>query len=366
VPQTDQIKNGYADYLIIAYPDFIPGLDPLVQARTALGLRVKAVDVNDVYAAFSYGIVDPRAIHDYIAYASRSMGTRYVLLVGGDTYDYFDYLRTGSVSFIPTPYAVTGDLVKYAPADPLLADVDGDGVPDVAIGRFPVRTAAELGTVISKTLAYTGDGTTAVLAADAVDDGYSFKNVSDQLAALLPPGWSVTRAYIDDLGVTGARSALIGAIDAGAAFTAFVGHSSFGVWSFSDLFDSADAVSLLNAGRPTVVAQWGCWNTYYVEPHADTLAHTLLLAGPQGAVAVMGPATLSEADAEANLGRQLFPLVFGEGLPLGTAQAKRQLARVQPQAIDVLRGWTLLGDPALVVAPAATATAQDIYLGNSK
>jgi len=176
--------------------------------------------------------------------------------------------------------------------------------------------------------------------------------VSDQLAASLPSSWSLTRAYIDTLGASAARSALIGAINGGAAFTSFVGHSSFTVWSFDNLFNSTDAVALLNAGQPTVVAQWGCWNTYYVEPHTDTLAHKLLLSGPQGAAAVLGPATLSDADSEAGLGRLLMPLVFKSRLQLGTAltQAKQQLAVTQPHAIDVLRGWTLLGDPALVVA----------------
>jgi hypothetical protein len=311
-----------------------------------------------VYATYNYGIVDPQAIHDYIAYAYRSMHTRFVLLVGGDTYDYFNYLHTGSISFIPTPYAPTGDLIRYAPADPLLADVDGDGVPDLALGRLPVRTPAELDTVVTKTLAYSGQAMTAVFSADAADNGYSFTGVSDQLAALLPPAWSVTRAYIDDLGVPAARSTLIGEINSGAAFTSFVGHSGFTQWSFSNLFTTADALALLNAGHPTVVTQWGCWNTYYVEPHTDTLAHKLLLAGPQGAAAVLGPATLSEANAEAGLARQLLPLLFQKGLPLGTAltQAKKQLAVTQPQAIDVLRGWTLLGDPALVVAPASGGT----------
>lgn len=365
VAKTNQIRNGYADYLIIAHPDFIAGLAPLVQARIDQGLRVKVVNVNDVYAAFNHGIVDPQAIHDYIAYAYRSMHTRYVLLVGGDTYDYFDYLHTGSISFIPTPYAPTGDLIKYAPADPLLADVNGDGVPDLAIGRFPVRTPAELDTVIAKTLAYPGHGAAAVFAADAADNGYSFEDVSDQLAATLPSTWAVTRAYIDDLGVTAARLALIDAINAGAAFTSFVGHSGFTEWSFSDLFTAADAQALANAGHPTVVTQWGCWNTYYVEPHNETLAHTLLLAGPQGAAAVLGPATLSEADSEEALARIFLPLLFRSGLPLGTAltQAKQQLAVTRPQAIDVLRGWTLLGDPALAVIPALRGQGLAIEVG---
>jgi hypothetical protein len=146
-------------------------------------------------------------------------------------------------------------------------------------------------------------------------------------------------------------------MNAGIPFTSYVGHSGFTEWSFSSLFTAADAVALVNASSPAVVMQWGCWNTYYVEPHADTLAHKLLLAGPQGAAAVLGPATLSDVGAEAGLARQLLPLVFQEGVPIGKAliQAKKQLAASQPQAVDIIRGWTLLGDPALVVVPSTSS-----------
>ena len=44
---------------------------------------------------------------------------------------------------------------------------------------------------------------------------------------------------------------------------------------------------------PSLVIQWGCWNTYHVAPEYDTLAHRLLLAGPQGAAAVVGSSTLT-------------------------------------------------------------------------
>ncbi|MGD1149294.1 MAG: C25 family cysteine peptidase [Thermoanaerobaculaceae bacterium] len=365
--QPSGLTGGKVDYLVISHPDFIAGLTPLVQARSAQGLRVRVVDVNDVYAAYNYGIVDPQAIHDYIAYAYKSMGTRYILLVGGDTYDYFDYLQTGSVSFIPTPYAVTGDLVNYAPADPLLADVNGNGVPDLALGRFPVRTPAELDSVIAKTLAYGARPNAAVFAADLADGSYSFKQLTEGLVATVPPGWRITRAYADDLGASGAKSVLLGAINQGVALASYVGHSGFTQWSLYDIFDLADAETLLNAGKPTVVAQMGCWNTYYVDPQTNTLAHKLLLSGDRGAAAVLGPATLSESESEIALARLLFPLILQKGVPLGTAvtQAKAQLAQTMPQAIDVLRGWTLLGDPALVIAPPLAAKTQEIDLAGS-
>jgi len=43
--------------------------------------------------------------------------------------------------------------ITYA-ADPLWGDFDGDRVPDVPVGRIPARTAAEVKTVVDKTLAF--------------------------------------------------------------------------------------------------------------------------------------------------------------------------------------------------------------------
>ena len=84
------------------------------------------------------------------------MGTDYFLLVGGDSYDYLNYLGTNSLSFIPSLYVQTHNLVRYSPADPLLTDIDSDGIPDAAIGRLPVRSSAELASIVHKTLAYEG------------------------------------------------------------------------------------------------------------------------------------------------------------------------------------------------------------------
>ncbi len=187
--------NHPAQYLIISHPDFIGGLQPLVPARQAQGLTVSVVDVNDLYAQYTYGIFDPQAIKQYIAYAAKNLGTQYVLLVGGDTYDYRNYLGKNSISFIPSLYVTTGPIAKFVPADPLYADLNGDNVPDLAIGRFPVRTTAELTMMVNKTLAYAGKiyGRTAVFASDLNDGIVSFKDISNSLAASLPAGWSVAK-----------------------------------------------------------------------------------------------------------------------------------------------------------------------------
>ena len=89
-------------------------------------------------------LINDTAHQRFIDKAVAQMGVQYVLLVGADTYDYKNFLGTGSVSLVPTRYAAYGDIVRYAPADGLYVDRDRDGAPEAAIGRLPVRSVAEL------------------------------------------------------------------------------------------------------------------------------------------------------------------------------------------------------------------------------
>jgi hypothetical protein len=85
---------------------------------------------------------------------AHTRGARMVILVGGSQ-------RRGSAttgpprSFVPAPrvkpvvVAAWNHGENFA-ADSWYADVDGDGAPDLAIGRLPVRTRAELDSIISK------------------------------------------------------------------------------------------------------------------------------------------------------------------------------------------------------------------------
>ena len=346
------ISTAGVDYLAISHPNFVSGLDPLLQHHAANGLSTKVVNVEDVYAQFGYGVFGAEAIKAYITSAAAD-GVQHVLLVGGDTYDYMDNLGSGSISFIPSMYARTGEFVEYAPVDPLYADVDGDNVPDVSLGRFPVRTVAELDTLVAKTLAYAGKdyGMTGVFAADGQDPIADFTTASEDLIAELPAGWTVDRAYVATDGVSAARATLLAKLNEGVALTSFFGHSGPTVWTFQGLFRSSDAPLLTNAGRPTVVTQWGCWNTYYVSPSYNTLGHTFLLSGDRGAAAVLGASTLTESVSEEKLGRLVTPRMVTPGMTIGQAvvDAKQNLALTDPGLIDVQLGWSLLGDPAMVV-----------------
>jgi hypothetical protein len=357
---------GPASLLVVSHAAFLDGLSPLVAARTAQGYSVKVVDVEDVYSAYRHGVFDAGAIRDYIADAYATMGTRFVLLVGGDTYDYHDHLGLAPVSFLPSLYRETGDLVRWAPSDASYADVDGDGVQDLAIGRLPVRTPAELEAVVAKTLAYDARSYlgVGVFAADYTDAGAneSFVSASDRLIEKFQPGWQVDRVYLDKTPLADARGRLFADLAQGASLTHYVGHSGLTSWGSAllpasqHLFTIDDVASLANAGRPSIFAQLGCWNTYYTSPRTESLGARLLLIPERGAAAVLGAATLT-VDANGNrFGALLAPLLATPGTTIGEAvrDAKAAFAAsAKPGADsrDVLYGWLVLGDPTLPVSP---------------
>ncbi len=345
------LSEGPADYLVISHASFIDGLAPLVALHQAQGLRVKVVDVAEVYRQFADGEATPDAIADYIAFAYESLGTRFVLLVGGDTYDYDDNLRLGSVSFLPTYYRRTGGLVRYAPSDAPYADVDGDARPDVALGRWPVRNRAELDAVVNKTIAFAAraDKKRALFVAAKAETDLDFAGMSDDFAAsLAPAGIDSSKAYVDRLGVAATRAQLLSEFNAGRPLIGFVGHSGADRWSFDPLFTLADARVLGNGGAPSAVVQFGCYNAYFVNPQANTLAHGLLFNANGGAALVIGASTLTDVEAHRALGALLYPrLVAGDTFGEALTAAKRALYDDSAFGPEVGLGVTLLGDPAL-------------------
>ena len=358
LPVQADIRSDQAEYLIITHPDFIAEAgeqDQLARLVTSLEEQfssVALVDVEQIYAQFANHIFDPTAIRDYIEFSRDNLGTQMVLLVGGDIYDYRNFENEDARSFIPSLYVATDDLIRFAPVDPKYVDFNDDNVPDLPIGRLPVRTMQELKVLIDKREDYLTRSyqDTAVFAADGFSDleQYSFTQDAELVRQDYFSDWNVTSAYVDSIGVRGARQTITSSINSGVSLTSFFGHSSISQWSFDGLFNGFDVVNLQNQGRPTVVTQWGCWNTYHVNPNEDSMGHRFMMEGDRGAVAVMGATTLTSAHNE----RLLADLVFqrmSQGMPLGIAitEAKAEFALSRPDALDVLLGWTLLGMPEL-------------------
>ena len=273
---------------------------------------------------------------------------------------------SSSKSFVPTQYTTTtADNLKITqtPSDAKYGDLDDDGVPDIPIGRFPVRTTTELANIVEKIRDYEareGYAGRILMAADQADNGngVSFTGDAISLIETIPGDWAGAlrtdyRAFPDYEDASSARNKIFAAINAGVSVTAYMGHSSRVGWSNSSpkLLQRNDIAAFTNIDKPTVVTQWGCWNTYFVDPRGNSMAETFMNNGLNGAATVLGASTLTKAASEFLLAMELNKFLYNEGEPIGTAviKAKQSLARIEPSASDVLLGWQILGDPALVI-----------------
>src|SRR5206468_12549468 len=126
---------------------FFPALAPWVAARRAAGWSVELDDVEDVFDEMTFGAHRAVAITDFVRLrrGGAEPRTRYLLLAGSASLDPRNFLGTNVADLVPTALIDT-DVIETA-SDEALADLDGDGVAELAVGRWPARTADELSTM---------------------------------------------------------------------------------------------------------------------------------------------------------------------------------------------------------------------------
>lgn len=366
IPEAQNIASGSAEYLIIAHPSLMGDeLDELADMRSA-DYSVKLVDVNQVYAQFGDHNFGYQGIEAYIEHAVENMGTKYVVLVGNDTYDYKNN-KFEAVSLMPTKYVETrlgGLRITQTASDASYGDINDDGNPDIAIGRIGARTKAEIAFVVNKIKAYQArEGYVGrILMATDKDDlgqGVNFTADAQDLIDAMPADWRGSlredfRAFPEVDGHQEAHDKVIRVINAGVSVVEYIGHSSQFSWAFTTppMLTFREIPGLTNVGKPAVITQWGCWNTYYVDPNGDTMGDRFMLGGENGGVAVLGASSLTTSEGERGLGIELNKRMFNDGVTIGEAliAAKKALAE-RADHPDIQLGWQILGDPALVINP---------------
>ncbi len=339
-----------ADLVIITPRNFIASFDALKTLRRSQGYTVVVADVEDLYDEFSYGARTPQAIKDFLVRA-RSVWKRapkFVLLGGDASSDPKNYLGLGDNDHVPTKLIDTALMV--AASDDWLVDFNDDGLPEMAIGRMPARTANESATMVRKTVEYAQlarpEG--ALLVTDTNDE-FNFEATSNEVKALIPNSIvvrEVMRSAMDD---QTAHAQILGHLQRGPKIVNYLGHGSFGLWR-GNLLTSADGASLSNGPEYSFVIGMTCLNGQVQDPFGDGLAEALMKVEQGGAIAVWASSALTEPDGQALMNKELFRHLFpafkssAPGLTLGEAVMK---AKAASSDIDVKRSWILLGDPTI-------------------
>jgi len=360
--------NG-ADYIVITHADFYDEVLPLINRRAAQGLRTTVVDVQDIYDEFSYGVFDPQAIHDFLAYAYANWqppAPSYVLLVGDGNYDFKDNLGTGEPNYIPPYLAMVDPSIGETATDNRYACVSGDDVlADMYIGRLPAQSGAEADTMVNKILSYEqtppdGDWNQKVLfGADNVpDDAGDFVALSNDIVDnYLPGSYMPHEVYINSycgdptspptLCPT-ATAAIIGAINEGCLLTNYIGHGHINYWAAEKLLTNNDITSLTNGNKLPIMLPMTCMDGHFHKPQAPCLGESIVRAQGKGAIASWSPTGFGMATGHDFLNEGFFTAVFSDTISeIGPATylGKLNLYENTTSYRDLMDTYVLFGDP---------------------
>jgi len=346
-PSNWNASTNTADMLIITHGDFRESADSLATARRAQGLKVSVVDVEDVFDEFSYGAHTPQALRDFFARSNSVWATapRYVLLFGDSSWDPRNYLGQGYNDFVPTKLIESFELETAS--DDWLADLNADGIPELAVGRLPARTSAEASTMVSKILNYDQERTSGAPLRGALlvsDNG--FESQTAQVQSYLAPLTTVqnlSRSAIGNDSIM--RTQIVDAIDQGPTIVNYFGHGSVTVWTGAGLLNEENGSTLTNGTRPSLFVMMTCLNGYAGDAFIDSLGEVVLKNPQGGAFAVWASSGITDPVGQAQMNGQLYQLLLG-AQPQRLGDAVRQ-AKLATSDMDVRRTWILLGDPTM-------------------
>ncbi|MEM7394538.1 MAG: C25 family cysteine peptidase, partial [Verrucomicrobiota bacterium] len=342
-----------AEHVVITLGAWLGEAEALAVHRRSQGLEAMVVDLEEVYTGFNYGLAGPHAIRSFLEHAWRrwDVPPRYVVLMGDGTYDYKGYLRQGD-NLIPPRMAAT-PFGLFA-SDMAAGDVEGhDGVPEVVIGRIPVKTSAEVTAAVQKIVAYESDpgvwAGRSILLADNPDLAGNFPADSDALAELIPAGHGLSRIYLSDLPLAEARSRLHTDIHTGARLLNYMGHGGLDRLAYEGLLTTDDLPQLQNGGRLPVLAAMSCIVGRFSVPGYDSFGEEFLLDPDGGGMAVWGATGLSFNSMAQQLNREFVRYLFeAEQTVLGDGVKQAMEAySSRPYFSFMLDIFTILGDPAL-------------------
>ncbi len=360
-------SNG-ADYIIITHQDFYTDVLPLADQRSSQGLRVEVVKLQDVFDEFSDGIYDPEAIRSFLSYAYANWASpapSYVLLVGDGNYDFKDNYGWGEPNYIP-PYLLDVDpWMGETASDNRYVCVNGpaDILPDMNIGRLPVKKSLEAQAMVAKILDYEANSSTedwkrkVLFVADNADSAGDFAAYSDEIADnYLPAPYQADKIYYGENYTDPAetQAAIVNAINGGRLMVSYVGHSTPYQWAFSPILFHKDQVdTLTNSGKLAFFVPMTCYDGYFIIPSStgsdrSSIGEVVARAPGKGAVASWSPTGLGVANGHDILEKGLFEAIFYDDVTQigpATTQAKFHLYANSMTFRELIDTYLLFGDP---------------------
>ena len=356
-----------AAYVVVAHPDLLAEARRLAAWRAADDrygppFSVEVVTTEEVYDAFSGGLLDPSALRNFLyhAFEEARPAPAFVLLFGDGNFDYRDNLGTGVGNWVP-PYEE-----EESTYDEWFVRVSGeDDLPDMAVGRIAVRTSEEAARVVDKLIAYDrepeqGPWRNRMLL--AADDTYhadkpgrvepDFVIDAEKLAAELPPDLDVEKLYLVEYPIEGrfkprARKDFVESFSRGALLLTWVGHGNSQVLSHELIFVLSQDLQELDNGRRLPLAYGAASQLgIFDDPARDSIPEALLKRPEGGVIGMIAATRIGFHPSNMELARHFHSRLLSsgrDGVPVGQALLEAKLRSVMNPRNS--RRFSLFGDP---------------------
>ena len=362
-------------------------------------LSVRLVPADELFNEFSSGTPDASAYRNYLKMLydradDASQLPQYLLLFGDCAFD--NRMLTSHFSmFSPDDFLLAfesedsfSETLTYTDDGYFCNLDDGEGVspiyydmPDVAVGRFPVRTEAEAKAMVDKTIAYIENqnaGPWQNIIMFMGDDGNSNVHMSDSYtvsteAEALAPGMHIKRVYWDayermssSTGFTypDVEAAVKQQQQNGALVMNYMGHATLRQLSHETVLTLYDFQNFSNTNLPLWIT--AACDVMPFDGYDENIGETAVLNPKGGAIAFYGTVhtvvTTKNAAINRCFMRQLLKKRNGRYLTIGEVQRYAKIETMttgmsedRDRTINKLQ-YQLLGDPALrlkVAEPAA-------------
>jgi len=362
-PSAYSTQTTPAQMVIISHsaPDFMAAAeDWATYRRSSAGgsFSVKVIDVADIFDEYNYGVLSANSINAFLNDREEVWLTSYVLLIGDSSYDSRNYEGFGYFNQVPTK--ILNLIYDESGSDDVLADFDGDGLSEMAVGRISARSGFSVGVALDKTKTFeTRSGQQldrgGVFAYD-MPNGYDFEAMSQVLRAELPASMPTTfvgrgmPAPNQNTADPTAQTNLINAMNTGPYLVNYAGHGSSGTWATVSYFGNANVPQLTNATSPSLFVMLTCLNGYFIRPR-DTdacLAERLVRSQAGGAAASWASTTETTPDFQTVMGSRFFDQITAGNI-VRIGDLIRDAKTTLPGNSDLRYSWVLLGDPAMKI-----------------
>ncbi len=358
-----------AEYLIITHNSLKSSAENYALWKETHGFNCMVATTDEIYNVFNDGIENPEAIRTFIKYAYDYYAEPplYCLLFGDGTYDYKG-LRGHSGNLVPVHLSwIRSPLWGPTADDEYFVRVSGDDhLPDIFIGRFPIRTDEEFDRIFEKIkiyadyqnldewkkdLVFVGDSAWYIDSLENVHvTYYSFPEMEKIIRDYLPPAFDASRCYH----LRKNREDFLKEMDEGALFVNFLSHGGGDILCGGDFLISNDIYRMTNLDRMPFWTAFSCVNGFFAEPHPDSISigETVFLAPNGGGIGYYGPGSLTYGGSNFNLSCKIFDGIFNERLLyLGQFLAYGEIEYFAASGNkNQLSTYNLLGDPGIKLA----------------